>query len=258
MNIIKHNSKGFGHVELVIAILFVGLFAFVGIRVIGINHAATLTSSQCSLLGRTFNSSTGACNKVCASGQGTYVVTSTYDYCSGAITAASKMSASTCASYGRKAMLSSSVYVGCARRADQKTTANAPQCANTANTYYVQSTYDKCAAPTTVSFGCTSYLKASTYVTSYGNAVDITGYYQITNNAATTATLKSTYNMYSKDSSSPLYNYVSTDTIGAHKSVNVSIGKLNRTIFDYVFQSGAGIRTTLTVGTKTVTCTNYF
>lgn len=145
------NTKGFGHVELVLAVLFIGLFAFVGVRVMGINHAATLTSSQCSLLGRTFTASSGVCNKVCASGQGSYVVTSTYDYCSGAVTSASKISASTCSSYGRKALISSSVYVGCARRADQKTTAKAPQCANSSYTYYVQSTYDKCAAPTTAS-----------------------------------------------------------------------------------------------------------
>lgn len=153
-NNLSKNERGFGHVELALAILFIGLFAFVGIKVAGVNHAATLTASQCSLLGRTFTTSSGVCNKVCASGQGSYVVTSTYDYCSGAVTAASKISASTCATYGRKALLSSSVYVGCARRADQKTTAKAPQCANTANTYYVQSTYDKCAAPTNGSVVC--------------------------------------------------------------------------------------------------------
>lgn len=149
------NKRGFGHVELVLAILFVGLFAFVGVRVMGINHAGPLlTQKQCTLVGRTWNTSTGSCNKVCASGQGTYVVTSTYDYCSGAVTPASTISASACASYGRVQLISSSYYIGCARHAPQTagaSYANAIQCATAGATYRVLSPYDKCGATTTAS-----------------------------------------------------------------------------------------------------------
>lgn len=215
------NSKGFGHIELVLAVLFIGLFAFVGVRVMGINHAATLTASQCSLLGRTFTASSGVCNKVCASGQGSYVVTSTYDYCSGAVTAASKISASTCATYGRKALISSSVYVGCARRADQKTTAKAPQCTNTANTYYVQSTYDKCAAPTTAS-----------------NVVSCT----ITASPVPTAGNTSTYSFTVKNGTSTTYTNVMAE-------VGTGIGQRGALLKDVLFG-------TITPGqTKTVATT---
>lgn len=149
------NQKGFGHIELVLALLFVGLFAFVGIRVMGVNHAGPLlTQKQCTLVGRTWNTTAGSCNKTCASGQGSYVVTSTYDYCSAAITPAHSISAADCALYGRVQLVSTTYYIGCARHAPQvagASYANAIQCATAGQTYRVLSTYDRCGSTTTAS-----------------------------------------------------------------------------------------------------------
>lgn len=140
------SSKGFGHVELVLAIVIVAIVSFVGIRVMTASHAATvayLTQSGCSIRGRTWVGGTGnPCGSTCLAGAGTLVVAPVYNYCSGAETAAKSISQATCASYGRVWLLD-----GCARRADQKTTAKAVQCANTTYTYTVESPYDKCVAP---------------------------------------------------------------------------------------------------------------
>ena len=101
-------------------------------------HAlAYLDQAGCSLRGRTW--SNGSCTRVCMKGTGTLVVATNYDYCS---LTESRLSQSTCASLGRKWLLD-----GCARRADQLTTANAPQCAVSGNTYKVSSPYDYCASP---------------------------------------------------------------------------------------------------------------
>lgn len=152
MNLFKPlRQGGFGHVELVVAVLVVSLFGFVGYRVVA-SHAATvpfLSQSQCTLMGRTWNGSRTAnpCNDSCATGQGSLISTPTYDFCSNAVTKASSISAASCAAYGRLKLASATYYVGCARRADQKTVAKAPQCANATYTYRVESPYDKCVAP---------------------------------------------------------------------------------------------------------------
>src|SRR5665213_3069158 len=121
----RSDQRGFTHVELFIALAFVAVFSFVGVRVISASHAATIpyaTKAQCTLLGRTWNGSTTAnpCSKTCySSTQGSYVVAPIYDYCSAAVTAPSVISYTSCVSYGRVALVSSTLYTGCARLTTQ-------------------------------------------------------------------------------------------------------------------------------------------
>ncbi len=145
------DQRGFGHVELVLIIAFVAVFAFVGVRVISASHAVTVafaTQTQCSQLGRTWNatatSGVNPCNKVCASGQGSYVVAPIYDYCSGALTLPTVLNQTSCANRYRAWVLG----VGCARLASQKSGVNTLQCTTAGKQYYyVASPYDYCAAP---------------------------------------------------------------------------------------------------------------
>lgn len=145
--LVRGDQRGMGHVELVVALLIAGVVGFAGYRVFTSSAASlpALNKSDCTLMGRVFNDSNGNCKKTCASGQGSYVTTSTYDYCSKAIS--TNVSKSKCADLGRVKLPNGANYVGCARRADQKTTVNAAQCQMGKTqrlTYRVASPYDKC------------------------------------------------------------------------------------------------------------------
>ncbi len=160
-------NKGFGHVELVVAILFVVVFAGVGIRVLTASHAATayLTQSGCQIRGRVWapsnvsGATTNPCSNTCKAGTGTLVVAPAYNYCSLTETKASVISQATCASLGR-------VWLndGCSRLYTQKTTAGpVAQCVSATATYTVLNPYDKCVVTTaaTTKGNCTIISPAS-------------------------------------------------------------------------------------------------
>ncbi|GEM_PF-3531170 len=160
----KPDQRGFGHVELIIAIVFIALIAVIGVKVFAATHAdPLLTSSQCQLRGRVWSGN--GCTKTCLSGAGSHVVADPYDYCSNAL---SKISSTTCAANGRKYL-----NVGCARRWQQNNATGAIQCLNSANTYYVQDPYDVCKSTATYTFSCTksfsptSPVRGKTFSVSY-------------------------------------------------------------------------------------------
>ena len=140
-----------GHVELVVALLVAGVIGFVGYRVLSSSAGSlpALNKHDCTLMGRVWNDNKDTCKKECASGQGSYTVNPKYDYCSKAVS--TNISYSKCDSLGRAKLASKDNYIGCARRADQKTTANAPECQGSGRTYTVASPYDKCSVGTSAS-----------------------------------------------------------------------------------------------------------
>lgn len=82
----------------------------------------TISKEQCKLLGRTFDTTKNACNRVCNADSGTLLIgaSSTY-YCNKAV--ATVISAERCSTLHRQWLT-----IGCARRVDQKDTNNAPEC----------------------------------------------------------------------------------------------------------------------------------
>ncbi len=161
------NQRGFGHVELVLAVAFIAVFAFVGVRVLNQSHAATvgaLTSTGCSLRGRVWS---GSCTKTCQTNAGSHVVANTYDYCSSAVSTG--LSATTCASYGRVYLTNGATgNNGCARRWQQTNLKGAIQCTSSTATYTVSSSYDKCSS--TVASG--PYKVTCSVAFTYTGAID--------------------------------------------------------------------------------------
>ena len=174
------DQKGFSHVELIVAVFVIVGVGFAGVRMLNASHAATvgyLNETGCHLRGRNWVGGSGnPCGSVCSPGTGSLVTNAVYNYCS---YTESKLSSTTCSSLGRLWLTD-----GCARRADQRTTANAPQCSHVGATYYVESTYDKCSGG--ISTGTVSC--SSSWRWSNGSSGSILGTISITNGLSTTYT----------------------------------------------------------------------
>jgi hypothetical protein len=149
-----------------IALVFVLVFAAVGVHRLYFSHAATsaLSAEQCYNRGRAYTSSTGVCQSYCLSGAGSYITSGvTYAYCSNAN---SLISSTICSSKGRNWNEGSG---GCARRwsgSIGNTFTNAWQCANNSYTYVMADPYDYCRAPsstTTTSTGWQNPIAGTIY-----------------------------------------------------------------------------------------------
>lgn len=128
-----------GRPRRLISLVLATMLAFAGITIVlpmSASAVPLLDKAGCDIRGRVWN---GACTKTCQVGTGTITWGANYDYCSGTV---SRLSQTQCSALGRKWLLD-----GCARRADQRSTANAPQCAVSGATYYVDDPYDRCGSP---------------------------------------------------------------------------------------------------------------
>jgi len=135
----KRLPKWYAKPKALVAILFVLIFASVGVAQLVGSHAEVIdrgttatigTSDGCWLAGRVWSSS--GCTTKCRSSGSSYVAktTSHLGYCTGAIAPAVGQTA--CTTYGRRFVMST----GCSRRVDQQVTAGANQCRYSNNTYF--------------------------------------------------------------------------------------------------------------------------
>lgn len=120
--------------KIILPVAIMVLFGGYGVWSTYFTSATTaLSSTECYLRGRTYNSSTGDCSKTCLSGAGTITYGKYFDWCSKAIS--TSVSSSTCDSKGRKYVAST----GCARRWQQTQATGVAQCKDSSATYYIAS-----------------------------------------------------------------------------------------------------------------------
>lgn len=241
-------SKG---VSIYAIVAIIVMLSGVGIYLKFFSHASTnyLTAAGCQLRGRNWVGGTGnPCGSTCIKGSGTLITNATYNYCSNT---ESKLTSTQCSSLGRAWLVD-----GCARRYDQRTTANAPQCLHAGATYTVANPYDKCSGGSlgTSSAGitCGTGLHLEAY---YGYVNAYVTYDNATSSAKSFTTIFSVSNPHSPGP--VVYTKAATVTVAAHAEAAQNYGPGDGYSY-YPSVYDTSMRGNITVNGTTIVCATSF